>query len=185
MGGAWRRAGTDRRDAGVNGVVDRLRPLCPYPQVAVYKGQGDTNDAANFECRAARSGRVTRFEASSSHGHQDARVCSRQVRWPAAVGVFAGRGMTVAGAQCKLIRGRAGVRRGGSPDRASAWRRTDGGRASAIRRAHRLARLTRALSVAMPVFAYICLYSFEISTKATRERKLIRHRDRAQMRGRL
>jgi feruloyl esterase len=37
----------------VNGVVDRARPLCPFPQVAVYKGQGDTNDAANFECRDA------------------------------------------------------------------------------------------------------------------------------------
>jgi feruloyl esterase len=36
----------------INGVVDRSRPLCPYPQVAVYKGKGDTNDAANFECRA-------------------------------------------------------------------------------------------------------------------------------------
>jgi feruloyl esterase len=35
----------------VNGVVDRLRPLCPYPQVAVYNGSGDTNDAANFTCR--------------------------------------------------------------------------------------------------------------------------------------
>jgi Tannase and feruloyl esterase/Trehalose utilisation len=35
----------------VNGVVDRLRPLCPYPQMAVYNGQGDTNDAANFVCR--------------------------------------------------------------------------------------------------------------------------------------
>lgn len=35
----------------INGVVDRLRPLCPYPMVAVYKGKGDTNDAANFECR--------------------------------------------------------------------------------------------------------------------------------------
>jgi len=34
-----------------NGVVDRLRPLCSYPKVAVYKGQGDTNDAANFVCR--------------------------------------------------------------------------------------------------------------------------------------
>ena len=44
--------------AGVcNGVVDRLRPLCPYPRVAVYKGKGDTNDMANFECRAAPSGR--------------------------------------------------------------------------------------------------------------------------------
>jgi len=28
------------------------RPLCPWPQTAVYKGSGDTNDAANFECRA-------------------------------------------------------------------------------------------------------------------------------------
>jgi Tannase and feruloyl esterase len=36
---------------GINGVVDRLRPLCPYPQVAAYKGEGDTNDAANFVCR--------------------------------------------------------------------------------------------------------------------------------------
>ena len=34
-----------------NGVVDRLRPLCPYPNVAVYKGSGDTNDAASFMCR--------------------------------------------------------------------------------------------------------------------------------------
>ena len=34
-----------------NGVVDRLRPLCPYPKVAVYKGKGDTNDAVNFVCR--------------------------------------------------------------------------------------------------------------------------------------
>jgi feruloyl esterase len=37
----------------INGVVDRLRPLCPYPQIAVYKGAGDTNDAASFDCRAA------------------------------------------------------------------------------------------------------------------------------------
>ena len=35
----------------VNGVVDRLRPLCAYPKVAVYAGKGDTNDAANFACR--------------------------------------------------------------------------------------------------------------------------------------
>lgn len=38
----------------VSGVVDRTRPLCPYPQVAVYNGQGDTNDAASFTCRAAK-----------------------------------------------------------------------------------------------------------------------------------
>ena len=28
------------------------RPLCPYPQVAKYKGSGDTNDASNFSCMA-------------------------------------------------------------------------------------------------------------------------------------
>jgi feruloyl esterase len=36
----------------INGVVDRLRPLCAYPNVAVYRGTGDTNVAANFVCRA-------------------------------------------------------------------------------------------------------------------------------------
>jgi feruloyl esterase len=30
------------------------RPLCPYPQVAKYKGSGDTNDAANFVCAAEK-----------------------------------------------------------------------------------------------------------------------------------
>ena len=34
-----------------NGVVDRSRPICPYPERAVYKGSGRTDDAANFECR--------------------------------------------------------------------------------------------------------------------------------------
>lgn len=32
--------------------VDMTRPLCPYPQVAVYKGSGNPNDAGNFACRA-------------------------------------------------------------------------------------------------------------------------------------
>jgi hypothetical protein len=27
------------------------RPLCPYPQVAVYRGRGDVADASNFDCR--------------------------------------------------------------------------------------------------------------------------------------
>lgn len=35
-----------------NGRVDRTRPLCPYPQVAVYTGSGSTDEAANFVCRA-------------------------------------------------------------------------------------------------------------------------------------
>jgi feruloyl esterase len=35
-----------------NGIVDRTRPLCPYPQIAVYKGTGNTDEAANFDCKA-------------------------------------------------------------------------------------------------------------------------------------
>jgi Tannase and feruloyl esterase len=35
----------------VAGKVERTRPLCPYPQVAKYKGSGDANDAANFACK--------------------------------------------------------------------------------------------------------------------------------------
>jgi feruloyl esterase len=34
------------------GAVDRTRPLCPYPQVAVYDGSGSSDSAANFACRA-------------------------------------------------------------------------------------------------------------------------------------
>ena len=33
------------------GKVDRTRPLCPYPQMARYKGAGSIDDAANFSCR--------------------------------------------------------------------------------------------------------------------------------------
>ena len=36
----------------VDGQVVRTRPLCPYPQVATYKGTGDTDDARSFECAA-------------------------------------------------------------------------------------------------------------------------------------
>ncbi|HEY1758109.1 MAG TPA: tannase/feruloyl esterase family alpha/beta hydrolase [Bryobacteraceae bacterium] len=32
-------------------TVDMTRPLCPYPQVAMYKGVGSTNDAASFSCK--------------------------------------------------------------------------------------------------------------------------------------
>jgi feruloyl esterase len=35
-----------------DGKVDRSRPLCPYPQVATYKGTGSIDDAANFVCAA-------------------------------------------------------------------------------------------------------------------------------------
>jgi feruloyl esterase len=33
-----------------DGKTDRTRPLCPFPQVAKYKGSGSTDDAANFVC---------------------------------------------------------------------------------------------------------------------------------------
>jgi feruloyl esterase len=31
-----------------DGKTERTRPLCPYPQLAKYKGTGSTDDAANF-----------------------------------------------------------------------------------------------------------------------------------------
>ena len=34
-----------------DGAVDRTRPLCPYPQRAVYTGTGSTDDAENFVCQ--------------------------------------------------------------------------------------------------------------------------------------
>jgi feruloyl esterase len=33
------------------GVVDRTRPICAYPQVAAYKGNGSIDDAVNFLCK--------------------------------------------------------------------------------------------------------------------------------------
>jgi feruloyl esterase len=38
-----------RKSAG--GAVTRTRPLCPYPQHAVYSGTGSTDQAENFVCR--------------------------------------------------------------------------------------------------------------------------------------
>lgn len=32
-------------------AVRRTRPVCPHPQVAIYKGSGSIDDAANFECK--------------------------------------------------------------------------------------------------------------------------------------
>jgi len=34
-----------------NGKVDRTRPLCAYPKVAVYIGSGSTDESANFSCQ--------------------------------------------------------------------------------------------------------------------------------------
>lgn len=52
----WRESGIapDQLTASrvTNNRVDMTRPLCPYPQVAQYRGAGSTNDAANFVCKA-------------------------------------------------------------------------------------------------------------------------------------
>ena len=37
-----------------NGKVDRTRPLCPYPQVATYKGAGSIDQAESFVCAPVR-----------------------------------------------------------------------------------------------------------------------------------
>jgi len=37
-----------------NGIADRTRPLCPYPQEAQWTGAGSTDDAANFVCAPAK-----------------------------------------------------------------------------------------------------------------------------------
>jgi feruloyl esterase len=34
-----------------DGAVDRTRPLCPYPQIAVYSGTGSIDQAASFDCK--------------------------------------------------------------------------------------------------------------------------------------
>ncbi|MGH9675276.1 MAG: tannase/feruloyl esterase family alpha/beta hydrolase [Bryobacteraceae bacterium] len=52
----WVEQGTapDRLPAArvVSGKVVRSRPLCPYPQVAKYKGSGSLDDAVSFSCAA-------------------------------------------------------------------------------------------------------------------------------------
>ena len=37
-----------------DGKIVRTRPLCAYPQFAVYDGSGSIDDAANFSCRSSR-----------------------------------------------------------------------------------------------------------------------------------
>ena len=57
-GGEWPHHGLDQyapeqivASRSRDGVVDRTRPLCPYPQQAVYTGTGSTDAAENFVCR--------------------------------------------------------------------------------------------------------------------------------------
>lgn len=41
-------------DMNPAGGVKMTRPLCAFPEVARYKGTGDTNEAANFVCSAEK-----------------------------------------------------------------------------------------------------------------------------------
>jgi Tannase and feruloyl esterase len=49
----WVKKGTPPESVIATGKAfpGRSRPLCPYPEHAQYKGQGNTEDASNFECR--------------------------------------------------------------------------------------------------------------------------------------
>lgn len=47
--------------------VAMTRPLCPYPQTAVYNGRGNTNDARNFRCGYDEKG--WRDGEDDRHGH--------------------------------------------------------------------------------------------------------------------
>jgi feruloyl esterase len=40
--------------AGKPGGVAVHRPVCPYPEVAQYRGSGDHGDAASFVCAAPK-----------------------------------------------------------------------------------------------------------------------------------
>lgn len=42
------------KDDNLRTDVSRTRPLCPFPNVARYKGSGNIDEAANFVCRSAK-----------------------------------------------------------------------------------------------------------------------------------
>ena len=53
----WKESGTAPNQiiatrAARAGQAEMSRPLCPYPQIASYSGNGSTNDPKNFTCAA-------------------------------------------------------------------------------------------------------------------------------------
>jgi hypothetical protein len=56
----------------------RTRPLCPYPQTAIYNGTGDPNVAASFHCGGNLETRatvcadvLTKYKHENQDGHLD------------------------------------------------------------------------------------------------------------------
>lgn len=43
---------TKYAEDSIGGKVRMTRPICPYPQVARYKGSGDSNEASSFSCES-------------------------------------------------------------------------------------------------------------------------------------
>ena len=52
-----------------NGKIDRTRPLCMYPQVARWKGPGNTDDAVSFACVSEPGAGGTRRTTNGSTRH--------------------------------------------------------------------------------------------------------------------
>jgi Tannase and feruloyl esterase len=46
---------TKYKDNNPHDPAEMTRPLCPYPQIAQYKGAGDTNNYKNFVCSSSES----------------------------------------------------------------------------------------------------------------------------------
>jgi feruloyl esterase len=65
------------------------RPLCPYPKIAKYDGQGNTTDPASFRCVAdkdrrspiGRVGRESRPDRQRADRHGDVRKNPSVYRW--------------------------------------------------------------------------------------------------------
>lgn len=45
---------TNLKEGDPSHAAEMTRPLCPNPEVAKYKGPGDTNVAASFECEVGK-----------------------------------------------------------------------------------------------------------------------------------
>jgi hypothetical protein len=53
------------------------RPLCPYPETAMWTGTGSTNDAANFTCKTRDVTRVS--QAGKNAGDPARDRCTHRI----------------------------------------------------------------------------------------------------------